>query len=83
MSRKSLVKGAGILAILGLIVATGMQGGSMMNLHGGQIVNNDMVDARSLSVIEPAAGGYDAEEANKNAECVVKARGVGSLTTCD
>ena len=83
MNRKSLLKGAGILAILGLIVSTGMQGGGMMNLHGGHIVDNDMADARRFSMIEPAAGGYEAEEANKNSECVVKARGVGSLTTCD
>ena len=81
MNKKSLIKGAGILAVLGLMIGAGMQGGAMMNLHGGEIVDA----GAKLNIIEPAAGGgYDAEEPSiNNAECVVKAGGVGSLTTCD
>jgi len=81
MNKKSLIKGAGILAVLGLIIGAGMQGGGMMNLHGGEIVDA----GTKLNIIAPAAGGgYEAEEPSINdAECVVKAKGIGSLSKCD
>ncbi len=53
------------------------QSGTMQNLHGDALISMD----RQLSDIEPAAGGYEAETAEP--DCVIKARGIGSLSSCD
>ena len=62
-------KGAIVFGVLALIVAAGLQTGTMHNLHGGAI-NSAQFNASQLSQIAPAAGYSHSKEVSSIEECL-------------